>query len=216
MIFVKNNDMEDKFYKSSGIALMIGSFLLVATMVLHPIGADPASIMKIFNLAVFTHAMAIVAILFLGFGFLGLCKFLKDRYGFSSFAYVSLVMALIAGMFAGTINGLVIPFFVKKMVDMGQTNIDNIVKFAFIFNKCLDYILVSGMSLAILIWSLLMINKKVFPTYLGYFGVLFNVAFLIGLAINFDYSTLTGFSVFVFAMVVWVVSTGYLLSKEKS
>lgn len=58
-----------EFKRASGICLLVGSILATLTMALHPMGGDIEHIVKIKRVLMFSHAIAIFCLPFIGFGF---------------------------------------------------------------------------------------------------------------------------------------------------
>jgi hypothetical protein len=211
-IFVQNKRIvKSTFQKTSGYSLLIASALLILTMSIHPIGGSLEHIQNMQHVFVFSHGLAIFCLPFIAFGFYGLTCVLSDDRKFSLLAFIILITGLIAAMFAGLTNGILIPNFVSNHLDDSNTNfntVELIVKFGFEFNKALDYILVAAISAAILIWSILMQRSIVYPRWLGLLGGVLFVLFLVGWHMGFNYSSLWGFRIFIFMLVGWICFAG--------
>jgi hypothetical protein len=203
--------MENQFKQTSGICLIIGSFLLIVTMVLHPSGGHIAHILKISNVIVVSHSLAIFSLPFVGFGFYGLSMALLTKNRLSILALMMIGQGLVAAMIAGTINGLTLPLFLSKYADSYETHLpilQPIIHYGFSINRPMDYILIGASILSIGIWSMLMILSTKFPRWLGYYGLVLILMGIVGLLVRFNFIDLWGFRTFIFGMVSWVILAG--------
>ena len=209
--------MEKKFSKTSGLSLFTGALLMVLTMVLHPSGGSIEHILKIKKIIVISHSLAIMSIPFMAFGFYGLSVCLKTPSRLSFLAFSTAITGLFAAMIAGTINGLTLPYFLNEVMENG-TNIDTIktiIRYGKFINLPMDYILIGGLSSAIVIWSSLIVKTSVFPKWLGFFGLIIIFIGLFGVLIGFDFVGLFGFRVFVFGVASWILLLAIYLMKFK-
>lgn len=210
--------MENHFQRSSGFCLIVGSFLLIVTMVLHPSGGSIEHILKIRDVIVVSHSLAIFSLPFVGFGFYGLSMSLLTSSKISLLSFFIAVLGLIAAMLAATINGLTLPLFVSAYSGEVEQNLDvlkPILRYGFSINKPMDYIFIAASCLSMGIWSVLIIRDATFPRWTGYYGLLLLVLGVAGVVVRFNFIDLFGFRVFVFGLVSWVVSMGVFLIREK-
>ncbi len=208
--------METFSKKLAGISLLLGSLMAVLTMVLHPLGGDMQHIVKISRVLVFSHSLAIACVPLVAFGLWGLCCLLETPGRMAILGFFVAMLGLGAAALAGTINGLVLPrfaaHFVDSQVDVGT--LDAILDYARFFNGALAYIFMASITVAILIWSVLMVWSVGPMKLLGYYGFL--VA-LFGVVSLFSISNLTSvslFGTFVFGMASWLVLTAVLMIKK--
>ncbi len=202
--------MENEFKKASGISLLIGSLLLVATMVLHPSGGDIEHILRIKTVIIVSHSLAILSLPFIGFGFWGISVNLTTKSRVSLLAFMIAAFGLIAAMVAATINGLTLPLFISEVAnqDFDANTIHLINAYGRYINIPMDYILILSFGLAISIWSVLMVKGVNFPKWMGYYGLVLMVAGLVALLNQFNFAGLFGFRVFIFGIVSWVIAVG--------
>jgi hypothetical protein len=111
--------MNHRFFVVSGYSLLMGTLLLVGTMVLHPSGGSVDHIRRITPLLMGSHALAISSLPLLGFGCYGLAIRLASPSRLATLALITLFFGLLAGMIAATINGLTLPLFVANQPDAG-------------------------------------------------------------------------------------------------
>ena len=209
--------MHNQFQKVSGISLIISSVLLVLTMVLHPTGGDIKHIMQMHDVAITAHSLAIFSLPFVAYGFYGLSISLLTNSKISMLGFIFVCFALIAGMIAASINGLVLPMFVANYVNEFEQNsniLKPILKNGSFFNQAMDYITIIGLIIAIIIWSVLIIIGEKFPKWIGYYGLILFVLSLFGVFMNFNFVNLFGFRIFVFSLVSWIVLMGWLMTKN--
>jgi len=221
LYFILNNKgiMENRFIKVAGLSLIIGSFLLIITMVLHPSGGSIEHILKIRKVIIASHSLAIFSLPFVAFGFYGLSNLLLTKSKISILAFIIFSFGLVAGMVAATINGLTIPIFLSNYsneIDQNLNIIKPLLKFGFAINKPLDYILITASSISIGIWSVLIIRTSKMPKWVGYYGLSFLLLGIIATILQFNFITLLGFRVFIFGMVSWIIITGVLMIKKFS
>jgi len=210
--------MEKHFYKSSGISLITGSLLIIATMGLHPAGGSIEYIIKITKSIMFTHALAIFSLPILFFGFYGLTSKLLDKWKFAKLALCIMGLGLIAAMFAALINGLTLPHFLGKYENNITENVDTlklIINYGFAINKPLDYIFIAATCIAITIYSLLIVSSSKLPKWIGYVGVSLIIFAITGLLTGFVFTNLIGFQLFIFGIATWFLAIGVLLIKSK-
>jgi hypothetical protein len=78
----------------------------------------------------------------------------------------------------------------------------------------MDYVFSGSLLLAMGIWSVLILRTAVFPKWTGYLGILLLLLVVIGLVMRFNFIDLTGFRIFIFGLVSWIVSMGVLLMRR--
>lgn len=206
-----------EFKRASGICLLVGSILATLTMALHPMGGDVEHIVKIKRVLMFSHAIAIFCLPFIGFGFWGLTNMLKTKSKMSLLAFFILFFGLIAAMIAATINGLVLPNFASKywINDSDVSVLNKIIGYGHAINISMTYIVITAISLSIGIWSFLIIKTNQLSKWLGYFGLIVIIIGLLGVLLNFDFTSLLGFRTFVFGLVGWIIVIGIKMIKPE-
>jgi hypothetical protein len=210
--------MGKHFHKSSGISLITGSLLIIATMGLHPTGGSIEYIIKITKSITATHSLAIFSLPILFFGFYGLTNALLDKWKLAKLALIIMEFGLISAMFTALINGLTLPYFLGKYENNIAENsnmLKLIINYGFAINKPLDYIFIIATCLAITIYSLLIVSSDKLPKWIGFFGLSLIVFVLIGLLTGFVFSNLIGFQIFIFGIAIWFLATGISLIKTK-
>ncbi|MEM7187241.1 MAG: hypothetical protein AAF466_11335 [Bacteroidota bacterium] len=205
-------------YKSTGISLLTGAFLIIVTMVLHPSGGSLERIVAISKTIMIAHALAILSLPFLLFGCYGLTKVLMDRWKLSILALITTSFALIAALFAALFNGLVLPYFLNQYADQLEAKADilrPISNFSFAINVPLDYVFIVGICLAILLYSVLILIERKFPAWIGYLGVVLILLAIAGGVTGFVFTSLLGFRIFVFGIATWILGSGVYLFRHR-
>src|SRR5665213_1636661 len=96
-----------------GTSLILGSFLMIVTMVMHPSGGNFEHLLKISALIMGTHTLALISIPFTLYGFWGLTKKLSGDEFFSKVAFSTILLGMFAVMCAAAINGLAMPMYIS-------------------------------------------------------------------------------------------------------
>lgn len=205
--------------KNAGIFLIVGSLLLTLTMILHPTGGTIEHILKIKNVAIISHTLAIISLPFLTLGLLGLSKVFTREETITQLAFIISCFGLVSAMLAAMINGITLPIFLSRISD---TNFDSqviktIISYGFSLNISLTYILIASITLSVFIWSLLNILQKTFSNWLSYYGFFLCILGIVGAIKQFDYVSVYGFTIFIFGLVSWLILTGsFMYNKYKS
>jgi len=206
--------MQMEFKKTAGFCLIIGSVLLTLTMILHPSGGNIDHILRIKNIIVISHSLAILCLPFLTFGFYGFHLTLNTKNKISLLAFIFICFGLVAAMIAATINGLTLPLFLSDYSSK-ETNINliNVIRnYGSSINIPMDYIFITSMALSTGIWSFLIIKTSNNRKWIGYYGILLNVLLIIFIFSSFSLVSLHGFRLLIFGFVSWVIITGISLT----
>lgn len=208
--------MENQFYKSTGISLILGALLIIGTMILHPSGGSIEHIIKISKTITIAHSLAIFSLPIILFGFYGITLKLLDRWKLSILAFIIISFGLVAAMFAAIINGLTLPYFLNQYSERLEENIEvlkPITNYSFAINTPLDYIFIVACCLAILIYAIIILLENKFPKLIGYLGIFIVLFALIGGLTGFVFTSLNGFRIFTFSIAAWVLLSGIFLTK---
>jgi len=203
-----------EFKKTAGFCLIIGSVLLTLTMILHPSGGNIEHILRIKNILIVSHSLAIVSLPFLTFGFYGFHLTLTTKNRISLLAFIFTCFGLIAAMIAATINGLTLPLFLSEYSsnEINNTLINTVRDYGSSINVPMDYIFITSIALSTGIWSILIINKSIYQKWIGYYGILLNVLLVIFFFSSFSLLSLYGFRFLIFGYVSWGIITGVSLT----
>ncbi|WP_436514669.1 hypothetical protein [Ekhidna sp. To15] len=210
--------MESNEQKGAGLALIIGSVLMIATMVLHPVGGDFDQLLKIVTIGIISHSLAILSVPFVAYGFFGLTMRLKSSSFLSYTGFSMMLFALVAAMMAAATNGLILTDMVKSYEGASEETIASLKPlFVFMrsFNHAFDYIFMGGVCLSILFWSIAMLKTKSMKSWVGYFGIFLAATSIILFLSGFELLHLAGFRVFIFGNVAWILTVGFYLRNSK-
>ncbi len=205
-------------YKSTGISLISGALLIIATMILHPSGGSIEHIIKISKTIRVAHSLAIFSLPILLFGFYGLTMALLDKWKLAVLAFIIISFGLIAAMFAALFNGLTLPYFLNQYSERLEENIEllqPITNYSFAINIPLDYIFIVACCFAILVYAIIILLENKYPKWIGYLGVFITIFAITGGLTDFVFTSLTGFRIFTFSIAAWILSSGLLLFKTK-
>lgn len=211
--------MKNHLDKSAGVSLIIGSILMIITMVLHPVGGSIEKLIQISTLAIVTHALAVFSVPFSLYGFWGLTRRLGTDKALSMAGFITAGIGLGAAILAAAVNGLALPFFIGNFEGTDTQTLDMVsivLSYNFSLNHAFDYILIGGICEAFLLWSIVMIRTKSFPTWIAYLGILMGIGYLVMLLTGFVLVDLSGFRFFIFGIVIWIIAVGIYLQKPKS
>ncbi|TXD84531.1 hypothetical protein ESY86_05590 [Subsaximicrobium wynnwilliamsii] len=209
--------MENQYYKSTSISLIVGALLIIVTMALHPSGGSIEHIIKISKTIKIAHSLAIFSLPIILFGFYGLTIRLLDKWRLSILAFIIISFGLVAAMFAAIFNGLTLPYFLNQYSERLEENIEvlkPITNYSFAINIPLDYIFIVACCLTIMIYSIIILLENKLPKWIGYLGVFIVLFSIIGALTGFIFTSLTGFRIFTFSIAAWILSSGVLLYKS--
>ncbi len=202
--------------KASGICLIVGCFLMIVTMVLHPVGGNFDHLLQIVTIGRVSHIIAIISIPLVAYGFWGWTQKLTGSIAQISFSFM--LFGLIAVMFAGAVNGLILMDFVESYESASQETLDLLKPFFRLirsFNHAFDFIFIGGVCISTGLWSISILTKKAAPAQIAWMGILITLAALLSLIAGFVFVDLHGFRIFIFGWVAWVLCLGYQLIKDQ-
>ena len=208
--------MERKEFQRAGYSLMIGSFLMIITMVLHPVGGDFNHLVRIISMGRITHGIAIISLPFVAYGFWGLTEKLGGNF-VSRISFLFMLFGLIAVMLAAAVNGLILMDFVSRYKSASQEVIDSLKPFFRLlsgFNHAFDFIFIGAVCISTCLWSMLMLKMKSTIKYLGWLGIGITLVALISLILGVVFVDLHGFRIFIFGWVVWLIGIGIFLTRK--
>lgn len=209
--------MQTQFERRAGVSLIIFTILMTFTMVLHPAGGNVEYLLKIINIIIITHAIAILSLPFALAGFWGLTKKIgTDNFlAILGFSFISL--GLIAVMIAAAANGLVMPLFIQTYKDASADTMalmKPVLRYSFSVNHAFDYIYTGAFCLAILCWSIMIIHTKKLPSWVGWFGVVTAIAAVFIFITGMSMPGLQAFRLFVSCLVLWILMIGIVLCRK--
>lgn len=210
--------MIDNNLRSAGLSLLIGSFLMIVTMVLHPVGGDFDQLLMIVNMGITAHAIALFSVPFVAYGYWGIMVKLKEAVFLSRIGFSFMIFGLIAVMIAATLNGLVLMNFVASYADADQqviAGLKPIFRYNHFFNLANDYIFMTAVGVSTLFWSIAAVKTRQFPTWVGYFGMILVVMAFLMLITGFIFTEVRGFRIFIFGTTAWTMTMGWYLMRNR-
>lgn len=206
--------MNPYFYKSTGLSLIVGSVLAIITMALHPVGGDFDHIRAIAKPLIFTHALAILCLPFMLFGFYGLTRLLGEKRHLATLALIVAAFGLFAAFLAALFNGLVLPSFLAghdpvDPVEIAQMKL--IVSYGFAVNKALDYVFIIALCVAMCFYALALLRSPFVGKWTDYLALGIVGVSVIGLVLGFAFTSLFGFRLFVFSFSIWILVSGLMV-----
>lgn len=209
--------MAPAFRKLSGYALLIGSLLMVFTMLMHPSGGDIQHILKISKVAIISHSLGVLSTVFTAYGFYGLASALLTPVRLSFLGLCFAGFALVAVMLAALLNGIVLPLYVLQQAPVAEESlrpVKLVIQYGVTINAALAYVFIAGYSIAMLIWSFAMIRSERFPNWLGYWSILLVGISIVAALFQLNFISVTGFTVYAVSIAGWIVSAAIILIKK--
>jgi len=198
-----------------GLALIIGTVAQVATMALHPTGAgavaSPQALAQEMQVLVAVHALALLSVPVVVFGFVGVTRRLGYERSEALFALIVYVFSAVAIMFAAIADGLVNAVLIPQTVGAGEPALQTLkaaLAYNFQFNQACAKVYVVGSSLAIFFWSIALIKVGIFERVVGMFGWFVALAALVGLLSGHVRMSAHGFGLIILLQAVWNIALG--------
>jgi hypothetical protein len=214
-----DNKMHKSFTKVPGVSLCFGSLISVITMALHPAGGSIEHIIRIHHVLIFSHALGIACLPFMGFGAWGLSCLLQTDSKISLLSLFVFCLGLVAAMIAATVNGLILPQFLSDPAarTVEESVLDAFVRYGHHINISMANIFIFATCISILIWCVLIIQTQKLPKAAGYLGLSLLGFGLICLLLKANFTDLYGFRIFVAGLATWLTTTGIqIMVKGKS
>ncbi len=190
---------------------------MIVTMILHPVGGDFDHLLRIATVGIIAHAIAILSLPFVTYGFWGL----TERIGFSFLSKLSftfILFGLFAVMLAAALNGLILMDFVKSYEGSSEETIASlkpIFRLIRSFNHAFDFIFIGAVCISTILWSVSILRTKKLAIWLGWFGISISILAVVFLILGSVFVDLHGFRSFIFGWVAWVVAAGSIMIKQE-
>jgi hypothetical protein len=206
--------------RESGFALIAGSLGILLTLGLHPSGRgmlDPATYEAVTRHLVEVHSIALFSLPFWFLGALGLSRRL-DSAGHQAIFPLTFFSFGIAAMLTGVIfDGLVTPGLVRQLVNAAPEAGQGW-RIAFIANEVVTmsfvHVFEMALPLAMVLWSVMIARRGVFPRGLGYLGILVGIAAIVALVSGHLDQNHHAFMVSILLQSLWLVSIGVVLCQS--
>ena len=198
-----------------GLALIIGTLAQVTTMSFHPTGVgtldSPEALAHEMQVLVAVHALGLLSVPVVVFGFVGVTRRLGWERPEALFAFVVYVFSAVAIMFAAIADGLVNAALIPQTVDAGEPALQTlkaVLAYNFQLNQACAKVFVVGSSLAIICWSIALFKVGTFERVVGVFGWFVGSAALVGLLSGHVRMSAHGFGLIIFLQSIWVLALG--------
>ncbi|MDP9231128.1 MAG: hypothetical protein M3O67_10740, partial [Bacteroidota bacterium] len=185
---------------------------------LHPAGGNVEHLLKTASVIIISHSIALLAIPFLAVGFWGLTKKVGTDNFFSVTAFAMVLLGLIAGMIAATINGLALPIYIQNYREASPditASINPILKNNIAINQAFDFVFIGAICLSTLFWSIAIVLTKKIPLWIGYSGIILFILVIGMLVSGFVFVNLHGFRLYILANVMWFGLIAIVLINSK-
>jgi hypothetical protein len=207
----------------SGAALLLGSAAMVVTMLLHPAGIDhsgtPEQLAATLRLNTLAHGLAIAAVALTLFGALGIARRLDDGPGLASAGLVAFGFASFAATAAAAASGLIAPALFEHLAaatGAEQTALDVAGDLVWFFNQAFAKVYVVAASVALGVWSLVILRGGALPRWLGVYGCIAGPVVILALLSGRLSLGVHGFGLVVLSQVIWLGGAGVRLWSTKS
>jgi hypothetical protein len=211
----KFDDMNDN--RLGAVALILGAVSGIITLIFHPAGGPhhvaPTQIETLIAVVVGVHVLAIVGLPFSFLGALALSRGIDSPRRLAVMALVIYGFSLVAIMSAATMSGLVTPGIIRRMVahDAASDQWRALMHYTHNVNQGFAQIGTVGSSIAIVLWSISIVGRRLFPIAIGIYGILLGLAILIALfagALNLE---LHGFRIITLSQAIWFILAAIFL-----
>jgi hypothetical protein len=210
--------MNNLFERKAGLSLIIFAFLLVITMVLHPVGGSIGHIINITGIIVVAHSLAIFSLPFGWVGFWGLTRKIGTDNFMSVLGFAMMSLGLVAALLAAATNGLAMPIFLQHYKDAppeALSAIEPILRYGYAVNHAFDYVYTGAFCVAIGCWSIAIWRTRTLAVWIAWFGMILALGtaaiFISGVAVN----NLHGLRIFVSCIMFWILLIGVVLRQGK-
>ena len=195
-----------------GTAMIAGAIMGLVTMLFHPTGhavaRDPAGQGA---LALAVHALAMLATPLAFYGGLALTRRLAPESELAELALVFYGASLVATVVAATASGLLAPPLVARTLTLdadARVASDAVLRYNGSVNQAFARILVAASSIAIGLWSLVIVRARTMRRAIGVYGCVIAALALLALASGHLRLDVHGFGAVVLLQAVWLVAVG--------
>ena len=206
-------------YRTSGLAIVFGSIAEIIVMVFHPVGGSFERLVRMHDVAIETHAMAIAAMAITFAGILGLTKALVSEYFLSVTGVVFYAISMIGGMCAAVMNGIAMPEFVKEYANSDESarqTLRPIFEYAHTVGGGFARVYMVGLVIAVLLFSTAILRTKVLSRVLAISGIAMAAVLAVLMSIGMIGLDVHTFGIFVLTSALWYIVAGIQLSRSKS
>jgi hypothetical protein len=208
--------------RAAGITIIGASILSVCFMVYHPrvhahgmsefVEAIRAELLV--NGVVHGSLIALSGVLAAGYSVLtARIDGVLARIGLVSFG-----LGVVCGTAAASINGLIMPQFVLSAARKSSADLDAlrpILDFCHSANQVCSRMWVVALAIAIVLWSLALVQRTGSARTIGVLGILLGLTPLVALALGYLPMDIHGVLAFIVTQTIWSVAVGVLLIRGR-
>lgn len=171
--------------RMGGIALIVGTIGGVITLLIHPSGHDlfaPDHFARTAYLLVVAHALAILSVAALFLGALAIARHLTSPGRLAIAALVAFGFACVAVISSATVDGFVGPAVLRNVIfEPPQVSEQWRVFLAYndLLNEAFAEIFVVAWAIAIVLWSVSIVQSRLLPPAAGIYGLFVGAASVI-------------------------------------
>ena len=203
--------------RMGGLALIAGTAGLLLTMSIHPTGEQLISSGRFAwtsFLGVAAHAIGIASVPVLFLGAMALTRRTAEPGRLSLAALVTYACASVAGMIAATMSGFVAPGVAHRMLEASGPAVDQwriLFEYTGRLNQAFALVLVTGSSVAIILWSLAILRTASLMRGAALYGLTIGPVILLAVMSGQLRLHVFGFGLVVLAQAVWFILVGVSL-----
>lgn len=198
-----------------GLAWIVAAAALLVTMSLHPTGHElfePGRFDGGARLARITHALALSSLPFSFLGGLALARRLATPGRTALVALVVHGFSLAAVMLAAIASGFVAPRLVAEILESPEGNAwKALMHYNWALNQACTQVYVVGSSVAILLWSLVIVRTRTLAFGLGMLGLVLAPLTILALLSGHVRLDVHGFGLIVVGQSLWTIGAGVSL-----
>jgi hypothetical protein len=180
---------------------------MIITMIFHPGGRiTPEQLEQMIRLNIAVHSLALASIPVLLLGAWGMAGRLEggDRLAWAGLVLFGL--ASVAVMIAGTLNGLVAPTLMRRIVAATPETRETwqaMLSYNFQVNQAFARVYSVGASLAILLWSVAILRYRTLGMGVAIYGIILGVVTAAGIGSGLLTPDRHGFAILIFGQAIW-------------
>ena len=180
---------------------------MIITMIFHPGGKiAPEQLEQMIRLNIAVHSLALASIPVLLLGALGMSRRLDggDRLAWAGLVLFGL--ASVAVMIAGTLNGLVAPGLMRKIVAATPETREiwqAMLSYNFQVNQAFARVYSVGASLAVLCWSVAILRYRTLGRGVAIYGIILGVVTAAAIGSGLLTPDRHGFAILIFGQAIW-------------
>ena len=180
---------------------------MIITMIFHPGGKiAPEQLEQMIRLSIGVHSLALLSIPVLLLGAWGMSRRLDLGERLAWAGLVLFGLASVTVMIAGTLNGLVAPGLMRKIVATTAETREiwqAMLSYNFQVNQAFARVYSVGASLAILLWSVAILRYRTLGMGAAIYGIVLGVVTAAGIGSGLLTPDRHGFAILIFGQAIW-------------